>query len=146
MRVVMWGAFIEKGDFTEEEILGHLGYSTSKVQADALGFESAVLHVLRKSATEFPKQIFTKTTPQNYLILVDGQYSRVSSDIEEEQLRAHQIGQGKLYKFTYDNYNNEVAFAVYAEGELERYLYCSAHLGPVEYGRQLRLEPETKVA
>ncbi|MEL6538146.1 MAG: hypothetical protein AAFQ98_22195 [Bacteroidota bacterium] len=145
MGVILWGAFIEKGSSSEEEILESLGYHTVEVHPEALGFESAVRHILRKPITATPKEIFTTTTSENYLILVDYPHSKISPSKDEEQTQALRLPQLKLYKFVYDNNINDIGFAFLAKGKLQRYLYRSGNWSAIEYGRQLELEPETKV-
>ena len=111
MGVILWGAFIEKEGFSENEILENLGYFTEKIIPGNLGFESAVRYILKASTSGVVNEIFTFSTNQKYLILIDNDYSRIRPNIEAEKENGKHFKKLNVYKFEYDNNINIEAFS-----------------------------------
>jgi len=145
MEARIWGAFIEKRGCSEEEILERIGYSTKKVIKNNLDFIS-VPGYLMETLKGKGDEIFTLSTSEDYLILIDlkYKYSSIGGNVEEAKKSAQHFKYDILYKFEYETGIGIKTFAKIVNGKLRRYIHEANHYGKFEYGEPVEIEPTTK--
>lgn len=135
------GLFIEKNGLSEEEILQFLGYRTEEI---FLENSNLLLTDSFPNFTRFDNKakIWTSTTKNDYMILIDNYYSEFSIKLEDEQIKAKNLKTSNAYKFLYNNTVGIEAFSHIVQGKINRLVYYSSD-GSYEYGKRIKLESDT---